>query len=151
MLLKLPLTGDLTTKVEITEISRSLGTMINAGVPLLKAIDVGRYISENLFLQELLKNASLEVKRGGRLSDALAKSGIFPELFVYMIGVGEETGKLGSMLLQIAENFEEETKRTLNKFIRAFEPLMILIMGIVIGFIIVAMLLPVLGINTISF
>ncbi len=151
LVLRLPLIGRLTKGIAITGISRSIGTMLENGVSLLKAIRVSQYMNSNLIIQEALKEAGLQVKRGGNLSDALNRSGVFPEIATYLIGVGEETGKLDSILIQVADNFERESKDTLEKAMKTFEPVMILIMGVLIGFIVIAMLLPILGINTVSF
>ncbi len=150
-LLQIPLVGDLIKGIAVTRICRSTGSMLESGVPLLKSLRVSSNVTSNLILQEGLQEVAIKVKRGSHLSEALDRSEIFPEALPYMVGVGEETGQLADILLEISENFEKSSKKFLDKFMKTFEPLVILFMGVSIGFIIISMLLPILGINNISF
>lgn len=149
-ILSLPIVSDLIVGISVAKISRSIGTMLESGVPLLKALQLSQHISNNIIIRQALEEASLEVKKGRTLSEALNKREIFPEILIYMIGVGEKTGRLGAMLLEVAKNFERDSKKNLEKFMKAFEPLLILFMGLMIGFIIISILLPILGISNLS-
>ncbi|PRX30490.1 general secretion pathway protein F/type IV pilus assembly protein PilC [Orenia metallireducens] len=151
LLLQLPFIGEFMIKVEVARISRTLGTMLDSGVNLLKALDISLQVSSNIILQNTLQLAREKVQKGGALSENLSNNGYFPQVAVHMIGIGERTGKLSAMLLQLADNFEEESKASLEKMMKVFEPLVILVMGTVIGMMVVSMLLPMLNINSISF
>ncbi|OCL27224.1 type II secretion system protein [Orenia metallireducens] len=151
LLLQLPFIGEFIIKVEVARISRTLGTMLDSGVNLLKALDISLQVTSNIILQNTLQVAREKVQKGGALSENLDSNGFFPQVAVHMIGIGERTGKLSAMLLQLADNFEEESKSSLEKMMKVFEPLVILVMGTVIGIIVISMLLPMLNINSISF
>lgn len=149
-LLMVPGLGNLLAMINGAKIARNLGTMLDSGVPLLKALQFSRRVTNNRALKEALSNSAQQVKKGSNLSDALEESNLFAPLLIYMTGIGERTGNLSSMLLQLAANLEEEYRGSLEKLMKIFEPLIILVMGIIIGLIVVAMLLPILNINTIS-
>jgi len=151
LLLNLPFVGEFLIKVEVARISRTLGTMLDSGVNLLKALDISLQVTSNSILQKNLQVAREKVQKGGVLSENLENNSYFPQIAVHMIGIGERTGKLSAMLLQLADNFEEESKSSLEKMMKVFEPLVILVMGTVIGLIVISMLLPMLNINSISF
>lgn len=151
LLLNMPILGNLFVKLEVTKITRSMSTLLSSGVPLLKSLQITSQIADNsLFVSSLIK-AGNQVERGHKLSNSFSNSGVFPELVVYMIGVGEQTGKLEKMLSQLADNYEESTRRELEQLMKVFEPVIILIMGIGIAVIVISMLLPILGINTLIF
>ena len=150
-LLEFPILGNFIISISIARLCKSIGSMLESGVPLLKSIRMSKNITSNVILQQGLAEAARKVKRGSHLSEALDKVNVFPEVVTYMIGIGEETGQLSNMLLEISENYEQDSKKTLEKFMKIFEPVVILIMGVSIGFIIISMLLPILGINNISF
>ena len=147
--LKLPVVGKLSIALAMTEICRSIGTMLENGVSLIKALNVSCHISNNQVFQTALVEAGVEVERGKHLSEALAKTGVFPATVVALTGIGEHTGKMGTMLQQAADHYEQEGKESLEKVVKTFEPVLILTMGLIIGFIVISMLLPVLGISVI--
>ncbi|MBM7557521.1 type II secretion system F family protein [Halanaerobacter jeridensis] len=149
-LLQIPLLGNLLSLVNVTKIARNLGTMLESGVPLLKALQFSQHVTNNAVLKKALAESSQRVKKGSNLAEALEESKVFSPLMIHMTGIGERTGKLPAMLLQLADNFEESYRGSLEKIMKIFEPVIILVMGIVIGLIVVAMLLPILNINTIS-
>jgi type II secretory pathway component PulF len=151
LLLELPFTGSLITNLTVIKLSRNMGSMVDSGVPLLRALQVSQHVTTNYLLQQALKQVTTQVQKGNQLSEALEQIEVFPEIVTYMVEVGERTGSLGPMLLQIAENFETKTRKTLDKTMKIFEPAVILIMGVIIGFIVISMLLPILSISDISF
>ena len=150
LLLETPVLGRLVAMVNVTKIARNLGTMLESGVSLLKALKFSQHVTNNQVLKNALEESAQRVQKGSNLSEALEQTKVFAPLVIYMVGIGERTGKLPAMLLQLAANFEENYRGSLEKIMKVFEPLIILVMGVIIGLIVVAMLMPILDINTIS-
>ena len=146
-ILKLPGVGKIIRTFSLVNIIRNMGTMLENGVSLLKTIRVSQNITRNVVIRDAFKKVALKVERGDHLSSALSSIGFFPEVIINMVSVGEETGQLSSVLLQIADNLEQDNKRYLDRLMNLFEPLLLLVMGLVIGFIVISMLLPILGLN----
>lgn len=143
----LPFIGGTIKKIEMGRISRTLGTLIDSGVPMLQAISLTKNIIGNQVLSETMAGIYDRVKDGDRLSAPLARSGMFPPLAVHMIKVGEETGNLSGMLLRVADNYEKEIKSLIKRLVNLLEPCMILLMGIVVGFIVISMLMAIFSMN----
>ncbi len=135
-----PISGELVRKVEVARFARTLGTLVKSGVPILQALDLVKDIIGNQVIAGSMKKIRERVKEGERLSKPLEDTGIFPSLAVQMITVGEESGRLDEMLLRVADNYEKVVRNMVKRFISLLEPVMILIMGIVVGFIIISML-----------
>lgn len=149
--MNLPVTGELVRRIEVARFARTLGTLVKSGVPILQAIDLVKNILGNKVVAGSMERIYERVKEGERLSKPLGDTGIFPSLAVQMITVGEESGKLDEMLLRVAENYEKVIRNMVKRFISLLEPVMILIMGLVVGFIIISMLLAIFSINDMSF
>jgi general secretion pathway protein F len=149
--MNLPVTGELVRRIEVARFARTLGTLVKSGVPILQAIDLVKNILGNKVVAGSMEQIHERVKEGERLSKPLGDTGIFPSLAVQMITVGEESGKLDEMLLRVAENYEKVIRNMVKRFISLLEPVMILIMGLVVGFIIISMLLAIFSINDMSF
>lgn len=149
--LNLPILGELTRKIEVARFSRTLGTLVNSGVPILSALDLVKGIIRNQVIRGSMGMIYTRVKEGEKLSMPLADTGLFPSLAVQMITVGEESGRLAEMLLRVAENYEKNIKNTVKRLISFLEPAMILFMGVVVGFIIISMLMAIFSINEIPF
>ncbi|OQX23932.1 MAG: type II secretion system protein GspF, partial [Desulfobacteraceae bacterium IS3] len=132
--MKMPVMGGLVKKIEVARFARTLGTLIKSGVPILQALDLVRNIITNKVIAGTMHSIHERVKEGERLSRPLADAGIFPSLAVQMITVGEETGRLDEMLLRVAENYEKVVRDIVKRLISLLEPVMILVMGIVVGF-----------------
>lgn len=147
--LKIPILGNLLRKLAVSRITGGLGILVGNGVPLLKSLNIIKEVTGNSIYYHALKKISKKVERGITLSQALDSTGVFPDLAVYLVGVGEQTGELGSMLKQVGEGMTTEYKEGLERFLKFFEPVVLLCMGLIIGFIVFAMLLPVMRINTI--
>jgi general secretion pathway protein F len=145
--IKMPVIGDLIKKIEVGRITRTLGTLINSGVPILQSILLVRDIVNNKLIADSMDETYDRVKEGERLSVPLSLNHIFPPLAVHMIKVGEETGNLAEMLLKIADNYEKIVKNLVKRAISLLEPLMILMMGIVVGFIVISMLMAIFSMN----
>lgn len=145
--LKIPGVSKLVTNIETARFARALGTLVKSGVPILQALDLVKEIVGNRVIADALKKVYERVKDGERLSKPLKDSKLFPPLAVNMIMVGEESGKLGGMLLQVAGSYEKTVKTMVKRFIGLLEPAMILIMGLMVGFIVLSMLTAIFSIN----
>jgi general secretion pathway protein F len=135
----------------VARFARTLGTLIQSGVPILQALLLVKDIVVNRVIADSLETVYNRVKEGERLTRPLADIGMFPPLAIQMITVGEETGRLDGMLLRVADNYEKIVKNTVKRFISFLEPAMILIMGVVVGFIVISMLLAIFSMNEIPF
>jgi general secretion pathway protein F len=139
--------GGLVSKLEAARLARTLGTLLTNGVPLLTALSIGRNVLGNSALVAAVDAAADEVKTGGGLSYALGKSRKFPGLALQMIAVGEESGELDSMLLRVADTFDVEVKRTLDRALAALVPALTIVMAGLVAFIMLAILLPILDLS----
>jgi type II secretion system protein F len=148
-LLRLPLVGRVTTKIETARFARTLGTMLRSGVPVLGALAVVGEIMTNQVVARAIRRLAETVKRGGTIAAAMREHAPFPALAIHMVRVGEETGRLEEMLLKTADTFETDVRTELRRMIGLLEPVIILGMGVVVAFIVVAMLLAISSINEI--
>lgn len=149
--LKIPLLGSLIQKIEVSRFSRTLGTLISSGVPILHGIMIVKEIIGNQVISRSLLKIHGGLKEGEGISGPLKESGHFPPLATHMIAIGEETGQLDVMLGRVAENFDEEVKVTVKRLIGLLEPALILLMALVVGFIVISMLLAIFSINEMPF
>ncbi|MBI5968787.1 MAG: type II secretion system F family protein [Deltaproteobacteria bacterium] len=143
--------GNLIKKVEIARFARTLGTLLQSGVPILPALNLVKEISQNLAISRAIGRIHDRLKEGKGISKSLQETDVFPPLAVHMIGVGEETGRLDEMLTKVAEAYEESVQNALKRFVSLLEPLIILVMGGIVGFIVISMLLAIFSINEIPF
>jgi len=149
LLLRIPLVGPLIIKVETARFARTFGTMLRSGVPVLGALAVVGDIMTNQIVGHSVHRLSDTVKRGGTIAAAMQEHTPFPALATHMVRVGEETGRLEDMLLKTADTIEAEVRSELRRLIGLLEPAIILAMGVVVAFIVVAMLLAIFSINEI--
>ena len=147
--LRLPIIGPLATKIETARFTRTLGTMLKSGVPVLGAMAVVGDMMSNQAIAGAVARISQDVKRGGTIAVSMREHASFPALAVHMVRVGEETGRLEDMLLKVADTFESDVRTELKRVIGLLEPLIILAMGVLVAFIVVAMLLAIFSINEI--
>jgi general secretion pathway protein F len=145
--LRLPLIGEISLKLEVSRFARTLGTLLKSGVPVLSSLAVVREMIGNTILARAIERLSDGVKRGAGLAAPMGESGLFPPLAVHMVRVGEETGRLEEMLLKVALTFETEVRTAVKRLVALLEPGIILAMGLVVGFIVVAMLMAIFSIN----
>lgn len=143
--------GDLIKKIEVARFARTLGTLLQSGVSILPALNLVKEVSQNEAISRSIGYIRDRLRGGKGISKSLEETGIFPPLAIHMIGVGEETGRLDEMLLKVAETYEENVQTSLKRFVSLLEPLIILVMGGVVGFIVVSMLLAIFSINEIPF
>jgi general secretion pathway protein F len=143
--------GEIIRKVEVARFARTLGTLLQSGVPILPALNLVKEIPQNVAISRSIGHVQDRLREGKGMARSLEETGIFPPLAVHMIGVGEETGRLDEMLTKVAETYEENVQTTVKRFVSLLEPLIILVMGGVVGFIVVSMLLAIFSINEIPF
>jgi general secretion pathway protein F len=149
--LKLFLLGDLIRKLETARFCRTLGTLLKSGVPLLQALNNARDVVTNQIIASSLSEISQGIKEGKGISVPLAKSSFFPPLALSMIKVGEETGQLDKMLMQVAVTYEKSLRVSIKRFVGFLEPAMILGMGLIIGFIVLSMLMAIFSMTELPF
>ena len=147
-LLQKKVVGPLLLKVETARIARTLGTLLKNGVPLLSALTIARQVTSNRALDEALAQAAEQVKGGAGLSLALAQSQRFPRLALQMVQVGEEAGQLDTMLLKVADTFDLESKRAIDRLLAALVPALTIVMTILVAIIMAAILLPLLSLTS---
>ncbi len=144
--LKLPLFGDLVRKSAISRFSRTLGTLVSSGVPILQALNITRETAGNVVLAEAISKVHDSVKEGESIVSPLEASGVFPPMVISMIDVGEETGQLPEMLLKIADVYDDEVDNAVAGLTSLLEPIMIVLLALVVGTIVIALFLPLIGI-----
>ena len=143
LLLKLPVVGDLIRKASVAKFTRTLGTLLSSGVPLLDGMAICAKTSGNKVVEGTLLAARTSISGGKTIADPLAASGVFPKMVTHMIAVGESTGALDAMLGKIADFYEDEVDQAVTSLTALLEPAMMVFLGIVIGFIVIAMYLPI--------
>jgi general secretion pathway protein F len=149
--LRMPMMGDLITKIETARFARTLGVLLKSGVSILQALELVGAIIANKVIAGAVKDVHIRVKEGDRLSASLADVNILPSLGMQMIVVGEESGRLEDMLLQVAGSYEKSVRESVKRLTSLLEPAMILFMGLVVGFVVVSMLMGIFSMNDIPF
>jgi general secretion pathway protein F len=139
--------GDLVAKMETARLTRTLGTLLSNGVPLLSALSIARNVITNTVLRQDVNDAAREVKTGGGLARNLAKAERFPRLALQMISVGEETGQLDAMLLKVSDTYDIEVRNTIDRLLSVFTPVVTLFLAVLIGTIVMSVLVAILSIN----
>ena len=141
--LRLPLFGKLFLQLATARFARTLGTLIRAGVPLPKALEISRGLLGNYLLYEAIDKTVIAVREGESLAEPIRRSGLFPPLLTRLAAVGEKSGNLDAMLLRAATTYEQQSELTIGSLLALLEPLMILFMGCTVGYIVIAILLPI--------
>lgn len=149
-LLRLPLVGRLALKYQLTLFSRSLGTLLGNGVPMLTALHIATDTVGNGVLQQALTKVAPIVKEGGKVVQAISATGIFEPLAINLIRVGEETGRIGSMMLELSNILNREVETGIKRLLTLVEPALILVLGVLIAAIIVSILLGILSVNDLA-
>lgn len=148
--LRLPLLGDALRKAETARFARAMSTLVANGVPLVQSLGIARAILTNQVLARSLDAVAQGVKRGEGIAQPLKRVGVFPVLAGHLLSVGEETGRLDQMFSRMADIYEEDTKTAIKRFTTVFEPLVILIMGVIIGGLILSMLFAITSMNEVA-
>jgi type IV pilus assembly protein PilC len=141
-ILKLPVLGILMRKIAVARFSRTLGTLITSGVPMLEAMDITARTAGNAVIEEAILKVRKAVSEGRTIVDPLREVGVFPNMVVQMIGVGEQTGALDAMLQKVADFYEEEVDAAVADLLTAMEPMIIVLLGVMIGGLVISMYLP---------
>jgi general secretion pathway protein F len=147
--LRIPVFGSLFQKVAISRFSRTLGILLESGLPLLNALTIVKAVVNNTVLAQAIEEAGENISEGQDIASPLRRSHLFPPLVIHMIAVGEKSGRLEELLRRIAENYDNEIETTVQGLTAILEPVMILIMGVVVGFIVLSILLPIFEMNQI--
>jgi general secretion pathway protein F len=145
--LKTPLLGDALRKAETARFARAMSTLIAASVPLVQSLGIARGILNNRRIAGTLEQVSQGVKRGEGIAGPLTRAGQFPPLAGHLLAVGEETGNLDSMFNRMADIYDSETRTAIRRFTSLFEPMIILVMGILVGSLVLSMMLAITSIN----
>jgi type IV pilus assembly protein PilC len=143
MLLKMPVLGDILRKIAVARFCRTLATLISSGVPILDGLDITAKTSGNAIVEDAIMVTRKSIERGETISAPLKETAVFPAMVTQMIGVGEATGALDTMLAKIADFYEEEVDTAVAGLLTLLEPLMIALLGVVVGGIVIAMYLPI--------
>jgi general secretion pathway protein F len=149
LLLRLPIAGEVIVKTEVARFTRILGTLLRSGIGMIPALTVVKEMLSNQVVAGAVDRLVDGVRRGAGLARPMADSGAFPAIAIHMVRVGEETGRLEEMLLRVATDLEVDTRKLVKRLISLAEPCIILVMGVVVGFIVVAMLMAILSVTDI--
>lgn len=149
--LKLKIMGEIISKLETARFCRTLGTLLKSGVPLLQALNNSRDVINNQVIASAIDTVSAGAKEGKGIANPLSDTKVFPPLALSMIKVGEETGQLDTMLIKVAATYEKSLNVAIKRFVTLIEPVMILTMGLIIGFIIISMLMAIFSITELPF
>ena len=145
--LTLPGVGALTTKLAVARFSRTLATLLENGVTLLKALDIVKNIVGNRLISDAVEQAAIDVEKGGSLGKSLETTQLFPHISIQMIQVGEQSGELETLLHKIADIYENDVETTVVGLSSLLEPVIILFMGVIVLFIVLSILLPIFEMN----
>tara|TARA_B110000003_G_scaffold38294_1_gene35021 strand:+ start:3866 stop:5113 length:1248 start_codon:yes stop_codon:yes gene_type:complete len=141
--IKLPKVGDLVSKVNIARITRTFGTLLSSGVPILQAITITKDITGNCYFHDAISRVHDSVRDGEALAVPMERENVFPNMVTSMIDVGEETGELSQMLNRVADNYDEDVDNAVAGITSIIEPVMIVFLAVVVGFIVIALFLPI--------
>jgi type IV pilus assembly protein PilC len=142
LILRVPVLGNLMRKIGVARFTRTLGTLITSGVPMLEAMDITARTAGNAVIEKAILEVRKAVEAGQTIVDPLRKTGVFPNMVTQMVGVGEQTGALDSMLQKIADFYEDEVDAAVADLLTAMEPIIILFLGVVVGGVVISMYLP---------
>jgi type IV pilus assembly protein PilC len=146
--LKLPIFGDLTSKTSISRFARTLGTLISSGVPILQALNITRDTAGNTIVANAINKIHDSVKEGESVVGPMESSAIFPPMVTSMVQVGEETGQLPDMLVKVADVYEAEVDNVVTGLTSILEPIMIVMLAVIVGTIVIALFMPMIGLIT---
>jgi type IV pilus assembly protein PilC len=146
--LKLPVFGDLIRKVAISRFCRTFSTLSQSGVPILESLDIVGKTAGNVVIESLVEQVKLSVREGQSVAEPLSRSDVFPPMVVRMIAIGEKSGQMEKMLSKVAEFYDEQVDTAVEGLTKLIEPLIIGFLGIVVGFIVVALFMPILNLTS---
>lgn len=141
--LKLPIVGELSLKMSIARFSRTFGTLISSGVPMMRSLEIVGETMGNAVLCEAVESTRLSIREGNKLSVPLTESGLFPNMVTTMIDIGEESGRLSEMLVKVGDFYDQEVETTVKGLTSMIEPMLIIFLGVVVGFIAISIMTPI--------
>lgn len=141
--LKFPVVGELTLKMSIARFTRTFGTLINSGVPMIRSLEIVQETLDNVVLAGAIEQTRASIREGQKLSTPLIASGLFPNMVTCMIDVGEESGRLSEMLVKVGDFYDAEVETTVKGLTSMIEPMLIIFMGVVVGFIAISVMTPI--------
>lgn len=141
--LKFPIVGELSLKMSVARFCRTFGTLINSGVPMMRSLEIVGETLNNLVLSQAIDNTRISIREGTKLSAPLAASGLFPTMVTHMIDVGEESGRLSEMLVKVGDFYDSEVEATVKGLTSMIEPMLIIFLGVVVGFIAISVMTPI--------
>ena len=147
--MNLPVFGSIYRKVSVARFARTLGTLLASGVPIIESLRIVKTVLQNKIMESAVDDSIAAVMDGSSISSPLKKSGVFPPILIHMISVGERSGSLEEMLMKAAESYEGDVETTISGLTSLLEPLMIVIMGVIVGFVVLSILMPMLEMSTI--
>lgn len=142
LMLKVPVLGSVLRKIAVARFSRTLSTLITSGVPILEGLAITARTAGNAVIEKAIMETRTSIEQGKTIAEPLRESGVFPTMVVQMVAVGEQTGALDNMLTKVAEFFEDEVDAAVADLLTAIEPIMILVLGVIVGGIVISMYLP---------
>jgi general secretion pathway protein F len=148
--LRMPLLGPTLLKIEVARFARTLGTLLGGAVPLIPAVRIVQGIARNQVVADAISAIAGGAKRGDGVAKPMREAGVFPPLAVHMVEVGEETGRLDSMLVQVADVYEKEVRTAVKALTSLFEPIIILVMGLLVGAVVLSMLMAIFSVNEVG-
>jgi general secretion pathway protein F len=148
--LRMPVVGELVRTINVSRFARTLGTMLHSGVPMLRALDTAKQIVGNVLIQDAIEDAKRAVTEGESLAATLKKTGHFPPTMIHMVAVGEKAGQLEQMLERIASTYDAEIDTKLSRFTALLEPVMLVVMGGAVAFIVFSILQPIMDLGSLS-
>lgn len=149
--IRIPIMGALLLDIQVGRFTRTLGTLVQSGVPLLKGLSIVREVVGNVVVKQAAEQIFRQVKEGKRISILMKEQRIFPAMAVQMVALGEETGKIGDMLISVSDDLDARVQSKIKSLLSLLEPIAILLMGLVIGGVVIAMLTAIFGMNEIEF
>jgi general secretion pathway protein F len=148
--LRMPVLGELVRTINVSRFARTLGTMLHSGVPMLRALETAKQIVGNVLIQQAIEDAKRAVTEGESLAQTLKKSGQFPPTMIHMVAVGEKAGQLEQMLERVAETYDADVDTKLSRFTALLEPMMLVVMGGAVAFIVFSILQPIMDLGSLS-
>ncbi len=146
--LRFPLYGDLHLKLVAGRFARILGTMLQSGLTMMRALNVVSTVVQNRHIEDLLEDMKVEVRRGRGLARPMRDTGAFPPLLIHMTELGQRSGELENMLVRVADTFDEDVQITVDAIVSLLEPIIIVVMGVFVGLLVLSILLPILNMST---
>lgn len=141
-LLRVPVLGDILRKISVARFTRTLSTLLTSGVPILEGLDITSRTAGNAILEDVIRQLRRQIEEGKTLSEPMKQSGFFPPMVIQMISVGESTGELDDMLVKVADYYEEEVDTVVANLLTIMEPVIMVILGVIVGTIVIAMYMP---------